>query len=283
MQIFSIAEVLQMPDGQLLEGVKGIVIGIYDQKTGENGYGPWSIQNVTLGDGKDKIKLKLSNRDSLDGKFKGQHIHLIAHQCQKGVTGLKIELDTYKGETSKIIKVTESAEIVQTEQSGSGAQSETRSPAQAAPAPAEQPRSQPASFVKKFCPDCGVLMEEGKFCWNTGCQPYTPPPPPELQPPKGNGPVMEANRTLGQKASLMVLTGLKTLQIVGEFCRLAEIPLTAEELKDAARLIARNMMTTTHTTLFISGEKLGLDHELPVKTSDVTEIVEEIRKQQAAK
>jgi hypothetical protein len=217
----------------------------------------------------------------LDGKFKGRQIHLIAHQGQKGVTGLKIELETYKGKTSKIIKVTESAEIVQTERSGG--QSEASAPAQTAQPPAEQPRSQPASFVKKFCPDCGVLMEKGKFCRNTGCQSYTPPPPPELQPPKGNGPVMEANKTLGQKASLMVLTGLKTLQVVGEFCRLAEIPMTAEELKEAARLIARNMMTTTHTTLFISGEKLGLDHELPVRPSDVTKIVEEIRKQQAAK
>lgn len=110
-RIVTLKEALAYDKGEIIPSVRGKLTALYDRNSGTNDRGEWSIQNAELTDATGKIKLKITDRDALPKEWKGREVVLSCNDGNKGLTGLKADDDTYKGKTSKIIKVTPSAHI----------------------------------------------------------------------------------------------------------------------------------------------------------------------------
>jgi hypothetical protein len=135
MRVIHLSEVLQMEPGETVTATKGKLKSVFERNTGTNEHGDWSIQNVILADGELEIKVKVCDRETaIPSAWKGKLIYLTSVNGDKGITGLKVKEDTYKGKTSKILSATKTAEI--------GLQDGSEAPAPA-PAPARQPDPEP--------------------------------------------------------------------------------------------------------------------------------------------
>lgn len=91
--------------------VSGVVDSVYERNSGTNNHGDWAIQNIWIKDGKDKIKVKITDREAIAPTLRGCKIYLCCTNTQSGWQGLKVKDDTYKNKTSKILSCTPSAEI----------------------------------------------------------------------------------------------------------------------------------------------------------------------------
>lgn len=119
MKVMTIAEVLELQDGQAVTAVRGTLVAVYPQKTGKYKSGPnvgneWRIQNCKLKDDTGEIALKLDGRDPLPKNWQGNDVYLCQTKNGKGKwMGLTCVLDTYQGNTSTVLKATSTAEITE--------------------------------------------------------------------------------------------------------------------------------------------------------------------------
>lgn len=111
MKPVSITEVGQMAVGQNLPAIRGIIEKIGQCYTGQNERGPWSIQPVVLSDGQNKVKLKLHNRPRLTKEWEGVDAAFLSVSGRSGLVGLRVEEDSYRGVTTKIVAVNEKAQL----------------------------------------------------------------------------------------------------------------------------------------------------------------------------
>lgn len=101
-----------MEQGETVTATKGKLKAVFERNTGTNEHGNWSIQNVIISDGDVEMKVKVCDRESaIPSAWKGKLIYLTSLNGDKGITGLKVKEDTYKGKTSKILSATKTAEI----------------------------------------------------------------------------------------------------------------------------------------------------------------------------
>ncbi len=115
----SIAQVAALDPGELVSACKGKVKGVFTCHTGKIKQGArtgedFSIQNIILQDLTDpavEITCKFDGREAVPATWRGKVLNLVAHAGTKGLSGLKIAEDTYKGKTTKVLKVTASAEV----------------------------------------------------------------------------------------------------------------------------------------------------------------------------
>lgn len=165
MRIVPIKDIQQLGDGETVPSVKGRLVVVYDRKTGTNAKGDWSLQNAELQDDTGKIKVQFSGREAMPPNLKNQWVCIQCNDGGKGLTGIKASDDTYRNQTTRILRVTPSAHIELVD----------GQPTAAAPAPTprqEAPQPSPA----------------------TNTQP-TPAPTPSAPPENGNGHASEqANR-----------------------------------------------------------------------------------------
>lgn len=138
MRTIPIAQISDMSPGETVPSIVGTLRAAYPQSRGQTDKGPWSVQNMILADGQSSVKVKLWDHDAVSEAWVGKAVCLHSHESQKGLTGLKVESDTYKGVTSKIIKATATAVIVLAEAS------ETAPASAPDPAPASAPAPAPA-------------------------------------------------------------------------------------------------------------------------------------------
>lgn len=114
MRLVPIAEALKLDVGEKIPSTKGKIKSVFDQNSGENDYGQWTIQNVTLidpNDAKAEIKVKLFNQTEIPKNWKGKILYIESGQGQKGISGVEVVNNEYKGKTSKIIEVREGAVV----------------------------------------------------------------------------------------------------------------------------------------------------------------------------
>lgn len=116
------AKTLTVEDIKDLEGdsivhrFTGKVVKLYDQKSGENKNGEWTLQNLEMEDDEgDKIKVTLKDREELSKRMRGKELTLLAHRGNKGWSGVYAKDDDYhdKKNPDRILWVTSSAEIVE--------------------------------------------------------------------------------------------------------------------------------------------------------------------------
>lgn len=134
MRVVPIKELAVLTLGETVPSVRGKLTAIYDRKTGQGQNGEWSLQNCELTDSTGKIKVKLDDRDALPKDWRGREVYISCNNGDKGLTGIKIKEETYKGNTSRILSVTESAHLDD---------AAAQEPPQDEPAPAKAPKAAP--------------------------------------------------------------------------------------------------------------------------------------------
>lgn len=113
MQVTQLEEVLQMPNDAVIYALKGKVKKIYKPKEGvrDTDGKPFRFQDVMVTNDRITIKTTFKDRDILPNSWQGHWIYLLAHQGDRGWTGIKAKFDDYK--KANIVWVTPTAEIVE--------------------------------------------------------------------------------------------------------------------------------------------------------------------------
>ena len=144
MKLTTVTEALVLPTGTAIEFCCGTVAQVGRWSQGVNTYGPWTIQNITIGDETKKIKVKLINQQELLPDWLGHTIYLTSGNRQGRLIGLKVEIDKYPREETPIIAANEKASISDTPPTGGEITQAQPAPEQIAPrrAPAQDPDSE---------------------------------------------------------------------------------------------------------------------------------------------
>jgi hypothetical protein len=119
MRIVPIKECLTMDSGEQPPAVAGVIADVYKRSVGVSAKtgDPWSLQNFILKDRQtgQSIKCCLSNRVEMAKMDKGKSVLIVSKSGAKGLSGLYIEENEYpKGTINKVLKITGSAEISDT-------------------------------------------------------------------------------------------------------------------------------------------------------------------------
>jgi hypothetical protein len=107
MRLVTIAEANAMDIGEKVPCIKGKILKVYDQTTGTNEHGAWSIQNVELVDPNDvkiKLRVKLFNQKPVEKSWQGRILYIESAQGEKGVKHVTMVEDTYKKKEGQPIK-----------------------------------------------------------------------------------------------------------------------------------------------------------------------------------
>lgn len=138
-RMIKIQEALGMDPGELIPAISGTIKTVMAHKTGENNFGPWSIQflRITDSSGRD-IKVKVGNRDEIPKSAKGETIYLEAGKDEHGnLVDLKRIDETYKGNTEAVVDLRNRATMEIVGQSVDHGQ---------APAQGDAPQEAPETF-----------------------------------------------------------------------------------------------------------------------------------------
>lgn len=111
MKTYSINEILESEVGMIIPRVEAKLVKIFDRKTGESEHGAWSLQNGELADNSGSIKVCFSGFPDISEK-QGETLVLRAQSGKKGMSGIKVDENTYKGTTTKQLKITKSAIVL---------------------------------------------------------------------------------------------------------------------------------------------------------------------------
>lgn len=119
MRKLTISDALNLGHNEAVPSISGTIEKVYDYKTGEGEFGPWSFQNFQMTDGTGKVKCVLSNRDEITTeRYQGQNVFMQCIESKKhGLTGLKMEEKTFKSKEGKevhekVLKITGSADFI---------------------------------------------------------------------------------------------------------------------------------------------------------------------------
>src|SRR5688572_23151139 len=104
MRVLTLGEVSQMGPGELVPAFKAQVKEVKKYHTGNNQYGPWSIQKITVMDQTAIMTLKLVDHPEMTSQWVGHWIYLEAIQGNKGLHGLAVIDDEYRGKKERMIE-----------------------------------------------------------------------------------------------------------------------------------------------------------------------------------
>lgn len=145
MRLVTMAEAVAFDIGEKVPCIKGKILKVYDQTTGTNEHGAWSIQNVELVDPNDvkiKLRVKLFNQKPIEKSWSGRILYIESATGEKGIKHVTIVEDTYKKKEGAPIKkqleVKDEAVVGLADGMGSA-------PAPQTPAPAQQQQAPPAN------------------------------------------------------------------------------------------------------------------------------------------
>lgn len=109
MKIVKIAEALTRI-GEQISGVHGTLTAVYQRRTGEGQYGPYSFQDGLLKDDTGSIIITFANFDDMSAR-KGEKMTVTAKQGDKGLSGILVKESEYQGKKKINLHVTGSAFI----------------------------------------------------------------------------------------------------------------------------------------------------------------------------
>lgn len=110
MRSYTIKEAQEM-SGQVIPRIVVKVLKVYDRKTGEGQYGPWSLQNAEIQDSTGKMKLVFSKLPS-QANLEGKTMVFKSLETRHGLKGVEAKENTYKDKTTVELKVNNLALIV---------------------------------------------------------------------------------------------------------------------------------------------------------------------------
>lgn len=110
MRIVPLQEVLKLDPGEVVPCVKARIKTIHDRKTGTGQYGAWSVQNIQLTDVSGvTIKAGVWNRPAIPSDWRGKIVVISSNEGKKGLAGVKVKEEEYRGQKNKSLEVADSA------------------------------------------------------------------------------------------------------------------------------------------------------------------------------
>lgn len=103
MKLSTVKEAIESNDDEPVLAIRGTLTKLFRPMTGDNQFGPWSLQNGSLKDQTGEIKVVFSNRDEVPQDYRGQVIEVRCTKGQKGgFSGVKRTTDKKDGKTPKL-------------------------------------------------------------------------------------------------------------------------------------------------------------------------------------
>lgn len=103
-----------MDDAEQVRACTGVLVKIYDHKTGTNQSGEWSIQRGEIKDKSGTIPVMFKDRDAIPKQWRGKELMFESHSGDRGLSGLYAYDDEYpkdSGKFTRMLKVTPTAEV----------------------------------------------------------------------------------------------------------------------------------------------------------------------------
>lgn len=113
MRVTKLAEVFDLEDQEVIMAVSGTITELYKQTKGGTDDKPWAVQNGVIKDGQDTMRFAVWNKDPLPQSMRGKKVTFLSFQGKKGWTGVFAHDNEYKGKTTRELKLTQAAEIVE--------------------------------------------------------------------------------------------------------------------------------------------------------------------------
>jgi hypothetical protein len=235
-QILSVAEILQLRDGDPIPSCRVRFKKITEYKDGSNEHGPWSFQNCTVTDGAGEIKLKLKNRPQLTKEWTNIMVVFQAVPGDKKPwLGMSKQTEEYRGRTSTVIVVDDRATM--TQDTGQFGAEQAPQPANVAPAP--QSQSQPP--VHPQHPQQPTQPAHAPAAPAQPAQPVSQPPPRQQQArPAPGSPedqkecIRKARVYTGKLANSLLIAFDAAMYVAGNVDRKHKIQLTTDEIERMA-------------------------------------------------
>jgi hypothetical protein len=135
MNVTTVGQALAMEPNTALDCIAGTVLEVWPAKSGQGNYGPWTLQNVVLGDD-DGAKIKvLFKWDALKPDAKGHRLYVIAGAGKMGKTvGLKTMLNTHDGVTTLQVQAADKCSVEFNDPSRTGQHARPAAPTAVQPA-----------------------------------------------------------------------------------------------------------------------------------------------------
>lgn len=108
----NIGAIAALADGAPVDSISGIIENVYERHTGKNSKGRhYSLQNAFVKDQTGKIKVLLDGRKEWPKSLEGKAVTVSAVRGSNGLEGVFAKDDNYKGNSSRIVKVTDVAKV----------------------------------------------------------------------------------------------------------------------------------------------------------------------------
>ena len=110
MNMLPLNQIIQVPDGSLIEAVNGIITKVFPQKArGQKGT---LCQDLYIsGDGVADQRVTIWTRVEIDGSSVGKELLLASTGRDRGLSGLKARVNTYQGRTTHELSVSFAARV----------------------------------------------------------------------------------------------------------------------------------------------------------------------------
>jgi hypothetical protein len=126
-QIVPISQIAGLNDGDAISAISGVIETVYKRTTGTSKNGkPYSFQNLILKDQTGQIRVTLAFRKECPDSLKGKQVVISSLKGDRGWDGVFAKDNTYKGNTTREVQVTDVATVKLVEQQPSLVSSATQ-------------------------------------------------------------------------------------------------------------------------------------------------------------
>lgn len=111
MRMLTLKEIQSLDNKGLVSGCRGVLKALYKRTTGGDGDKAWTLQSFQLGMAGGEIKVSVWNHDPLPEAWKGREICILAHEGDKGKSGVYAHDNEYQGRTTRQLRLTATGEV----------------------------------------------------------------------------------------------------------------------------------------------------------------------------
>lgn len=112
MRVTPISEIASLKDKETIMRVEGEITKVYEHASGGEGDKAWTRQNFYFKDSSGEIKGQAWNKQDLQPLTK-KRVAITCHHGPKGYSGVYVDDNTYKEKTTRLLKLTQTAQIEQ--------------------------------------------------------------------------------------------------------------------------------------------------------------------------
>jgi hypothetical protein len=258
-----LAEVAQKEIGELIPSFSGRVLRVQDQNSGENNYGPWTIQNIEVADRQNrdlKVKVKVFDGPEIPKSWVNREVEVISGAGDKGqLQGVAVAAG-YQGRGKCVEVKYNLGAFVEMMQGGRPAPAQNQAPQQRqnASAPA---RNQPAN-----APQGGSARPQSQPRTQNApqSQPARQDPPVNSQSRDPKPPKTREEMEAGYRAAVKDARQLIARKLNGYKICLRAARALAKEEDDAKHPITEEHIQKLTATLYIAGDKAYKWDALPI-------------------